>query len=152
MPHRILFVCHGNICRSTMAEYVMRYLVQQAGLSSKIHADSAAATRDAIGWGVHPKTQAVLAKHGIPCGGHRSRLMTRADYASYDLIIGMDRENRRDIMHILRSDPKRKVHSLLDWTVHPREIDDPWYTNDYDTTYEDVRRGCEALLAALNNY
>ena len=149
MPQKILFVCHGNICRSTMAEYVMRHLVRQAGLSDSIRADSAAATRDAIGWGVHPKTQAVLAKHGIPCGGHRARLMTRADYASYDFIVGMDKENRRDMLRILRSDPMHKVHLLLDWTDSPREIDDPWYTDDYDATYEDVRRGCEALLAAL---
>ncbi len=149
MPTRILFVCHGNICRSTMAEYVMRHLVREAGLEGRIVADSAAATRDALGWGVHPGTQEVLRKHGIRCGGHRSTAMTRADYERYDLIVGMDRENRRDMMRILRRDPEHKVRLLLDWTDEPREIDDPWYTNDYDTTYADVRRGCEALLAAI---
>ncbi|MBR3225392.1 MAG: low molecular weight phosphotyrosine protein phosphatase [Atopobiaceae bacterium] len=148
---RILFVCHGNICRSTMAEYVMRHLVREAGLEGAIVADSAAATRDALGWGVHPGTQEVLRKHGVSCGGHRSRAMTRADYGRYDLIVGMDEENRRDMLRILGSDPKGKVRLLLDWTARPREIDDPWYTDDYDTTYDDVRRGCEALLAALRD-
>lgn len=149
MKTRILFVCHGNICRSTMAEYVMRHLVCEAGLEDRVVADSAAATRDALGWGVHEGTRRVLQKHGIHCGGHRSRAMTRADYDRYDLIVGMDEENRRDMMRILRRDPEHKVHLLLDWTDAPREIDDPWYTCDYDTTYADVRCGCEALLGAI---
>ena len=127
----------------------MRHLVREAGLEQQIIADSAAATRDALGWGVHRKTQAVLKKHGIPCGGHRATLLTPADYQKYDLIVGMDHENRYDIMHILRKDPQRKVHLLLDWTDHPRQIEDPWYTDDYDTTFSDVLLGCKALLAAL---
>ena len=149
MPIRILFVCHGNICRSTMAEYVMRHLVREAGLEDAIVADSAAATTDAMGWGVHQGTRAVLRKHRIRCGGHRATPMTRVDYGRYDLIVGMDEENRRDMMRILGGDPQHKVHLLLDWTDAPREIDDPWYTCDYDATYADVRLGCEALLAAL---
>lgn len=149
MAKRVLFVCHGNICRSTMAEYVMRHLVSEAGLANLILVDSAAATRDALGWGVHPKTRAVLTRHNIACGDHRATPMSRADYARYDLIVGMDEENRRDMLRILGGDPQHKVHLLLDWTDSPREIDDPWYTDDYDTTYADVRRGCEALLAAL---
>lgn len=132
-----------------MAEYVMRHLVREAGLEHRIVADSAAATRDALGWGVHRKTQAVLKKHGIPCGGHRATLFTPADYQKYDLIVGMDHENRYDIMHILRKDPQHKVHLLLDWTDHPRQIEDPWYTDDYDTTFSDVLLGCKALLASL---
>lgn len=149
MPTRILFVCHGNICRSTMAEYVMRHLVREAGLDHEFVVDSAAATHDALGWGVHPKTRAVLERHGIPCGNHRATPLTRADYNAYDLIIGMDEENRSDMRWILGRDPQHKVHLMLDWTDHPREVDDPWYTDDYDTTYADIRRGCEALLAAL---
>lgn len=146
---RILFVCHGNICRSTMAEYVMRHLVHQAGLEDAIAADSAAATRDALGWGVHPKTQRVLRMHNIACGNHRATLMKRGDYATYDLIVGMDEENRRDMLRILRGDPQHKVHLLLDWTQEPRDVADPWYTDDYDTTFADVYTGCVALLAAI---
>ena len=165
---RILMICHGNICRSTMAEYVMRHLVAQAGCADAIQVDSAAATNDAEGWGVHRGTQKVLAAHGIPCGNHRATPMTRADYQHYDLLIGMDDENLQDIYAILagkthggwswhvqrvadpaQADPAGKVHLLLDWTDHPREIDDPWYTGDFETTYEDVRAGCEALLAHL---
>lgn len=149
MCYRILFVCHGNICRSTMAEYVMRHLVREARLEDKVYADSAAATRDALGWGVHWGTSEVLARHGIACGGHRSRALTRADYKTYDLIVGMDEENRRDIMRILGSDPAGKVHLLLDWTDQPREVADPWYTDDFDTTFADVWMGCKALLRAV---
>ena len=161
MCYRILFVCHGNICRSTMAEYVMRHLVREARLEDKVYADSAAATRDALGWGVHWGTSEVLARHGIACGGHRSRALTRADYKTYDLIVGMDEENRSDILHILgggrrrgwrwqpmsaaelaKADPEGTVHLLLDWTDQPREVADPWYTDDFDTTFADVWMGC----------
>ncbi len=151
MPYRILFICHGNICRSTMAEYVMRHLVREVGLEGQIVANSAAATRDALGWGVHEGTREVLRRHGIHCGGHRSTPMTRADYGRYDLIVGMDEENRHDMMRILGSDPEGKVRLLLDWTNEPRDVADPWYTDDFDTTYADVRRGCEALLADITS-
>lgn len=165
---RILMVCHGNICRSTMAEYVMRHLVSERGLSSRILVDSAAATRDAEGWPVHRSTQEVLHRHGIPCGDHHAWQMSQADYDLYDLICGMDEENLADIYHILdgrmrrgwhwkpmtdadiaNADPAGKVHLLLDWSTHPRAIADPWYTDDYDTTYRDVLEGCESLLAHL---
>lgn len=149
MCYRILFVCHGNICRSTMAEYVMRHLVREARLEDKVYADSAAATRDALGWGVHWGTSEVLARHGIACGGHRSRALTHADYKTYDLIVGMDEENRRDIMRILGADPAGKVHLLLDWTDQPREVADPWYTDDFDATFADVWMGCKALLRTV---
>ena len=142
MPTRILFVCHGNICRSTMAEYVLRHLVCEAGLGGQIVADSAAATRDALGWGVHPGTSEVLRKHGIRCGGHRATPMTRSDYDRYDLIVGMDEENRRDMLRILGRDRDHKVHLLLDWTDEPREIADPWYTDDYDTSLTPTSMCC----------
>lgn len=149
MCYRILFMCHGNICRSTMAEYVMRHLVREAKLEDVVRADSAAATRDALGWGVHRGTSEVLARHGIACGGHRSRPLTRADYDAYDLIVGMDEENRHDMMRILGTDPAGKVHLLLDWTNQPREVADPWYTDDFDTTFDDVWLGCNELLKAI---
>lgn len=165
---RILMVCHGNICRSTMAEYVMRHLVEQRGLSSRILVDSAAATRDAEGWTVHRGTREVLRQHNVPCGDHRAWVMSKSDYDRYDLICGMDEENLADIYHILggrarrgwrwqpmsssemaASDPDGKVHLLLDWSDHPRAIADPWYTDDFEATYRDVLEGCESLLAHL---
>lgn len=165
---RILMVCHGNICRSTMAEYVMRHLVARAGCAGHIAVDSAAATHDALGWGVHRGTQEVLRAHGVPCGNHRARPMTAEDYERYDLIVGMDEENLQDMYAILagvdsqgwswhgravadpqEADPEGKVHLLLDWTAAPRDVDDPWYTGDFETTYRDVHAGCEALLSHL---
>ena len=167
-PVRILMVCHGNICRSTMAEYVMRHLVEQRGLSEEVLVDSAATSREALGCLPHGGTRRVLARHGIPCGSHRSRQMTKGDYARYDLICGMDQENLAGMYRILagetghgwswapvsaafarRADPAGKVHLLLDWTARPRDIADPWYTDDFDATYRDVVAGCEALLAHL---
>ena len=165
---RILFVCHGNICRSTMAEYVMCELVRRRGLDDHIHADSAATSREEIGNGVHPGTRRELREQGIPCGNHRARQMTAEDYGRYDLIIGMDQENLAGMYRLLagetgygwswdpvskdyarRADPDGKVHLLLDWSAHPRAIADPWYTGDFDATYRDVLEGCQSLLDAL---
>lgn len=146
---RILMVCLGNICRSPMAEYVLRHLITQAGLSERVTVDSAATSRYQIGEGPHRGTRRVLAAHDIPCGGHRARQLTRNDYDRYDLIIGMDEQNRYDILHILRRDPKHKVRLLLDWSGYPRDIADPWYTGDFETTYADVLEGCQTLLADI---
>ena len=140
-------VCLGNICRSPMAEYVLRHLAREAGMENDVQVDSAATSRYQIGDTPHRGTRRVLAAHGIPCGEHRARQMTRADYDHYDLIIGMDDENRSDILRIVGHDRSHKVRTLLDWTDHPRAIADPWYTGDFETTYADVREGCEALLA-----
>lgn len=148
---RILMVCLGNICRSTMAEYVMRHLVRREGMDGVVVVDSAATSRYQIGDTPHPGTRRVLAAHGIPCGEHRARQMTRRDYDRYDLIVGMDEENRSDILHIVRHDPEGKVHLLLDWSERPRDIADPWYTGDFETTYADVLEGCETLLAHLRD-
>ena len=162
---KVLFVCHGNICRSTMAEYVMRHLVAERGLGDAITCDSAATSTEEIGNPVHPGTQRVLAKHGVPCGNHRSRQMTRRDYDRYDLIVGMDANNWGNMVRLLagsrwgwgdpsedevrRADPDGKLHLLLDWSDHPRDIADPWYTHDFETTYADVDEGCRTLLDAL---
>lgn len=144
---RILMVCLGNICRSPMAEYVLRHLAARASVGDQVMVDSAATSRYQIGETPHHGTRRVLAAHGISCGDHRARQLTRADYERYDLIIGMDDENRYDIMRILRKDPKGKVHLLLDWSPAPRAIADPWYTGDFQTTYDDVLEGCSTLLA-----
>lgn len=148
---RILMICLGNICRSPMAEYVMRDLVSRAGQSGRIHVDSAATSRYQIGETPHPGARRTLERHGIRCGNHRARQIRRADYERYDLLVGMDDENRRDILRIVGGDPKGKVRTLLDWTDEPRAIADPWYTGDFETAFADMQRGCEALLLALTN-
>ena len=161
-----LFVCLGNICRSTMAEYVMRHLVRERGLEGQIIADSAGTSTEELGNPVHPGTQRVLAAHGIACGNHWARQMTRADYRKYDLLIGMDEGNLSSMVRLLaggsgwswrpvsegerrKADPEGKLYLLLDWTDDPRDIADPWYTHDFDTTFADVMCGCQALLDAL---
>lgn len=163
---RILFVCLGNICRSTMAEYVMRHLAEQRGLADLVLADSAGTSTEELGNPVHPGTQHVLARHGVPCGSHRARQMTKADYARYDLLVGMDDDNVASMLRLLAgrggwgwgrlsaeevaaADPEGKVRKLLDWSDRPRDIADPWYTHDFDTAYADVLEGCQALLDAI---
>ena len=144
---RVLFVCHGNICRSTMAQYVMQHLVDLAGLTDSFYIDSAATSREEIGNPPHYGTRRKLKEVGIPCGDHRARQMRRDEYNDFDYIIGMDTWNLRNIMRILGSDPDGKVSKLLDFTGRMDEdIADPWYTGDFDATYRDVKEGCEALL------
>lgn len=148
---KILFICHGNICRSTMSEYVMKYLVSEAGLSDQFYIDSAATSREEIGNPVHPGTQRKLREVGIPCGDHRARQMTRRDYEEFDYLIGMDSWNMRNINRIIgNGDSDGKVNRLLDFTDRVGEdIADPWYTGDFDVTYRDVREGCEGLLSHI---
>lgn len=149
---KVLFICHGNICRSTMSEYVMKYLTDQAGVASEFYIDSAATSREEIGNGVHHGTRQKLKEVGIPCGNHRARQMMRRDYEEFDYIIGMDAWNIRNIMRIIGSDPEKKVSMLLDFTDRPgTEIADPWYTGNFDATYDDVLEGCTGLLEHLKN-
>lgn len=145
---RILFICHGNICRSTMAEYVMKDLVARAGLSSSFYIDSAATSREEIGNPVHHGTRHKLKEVGIPCGDHRARQMSASEYDEFDYIIGMDSWNIRNINRIIgNNDPDAKVSKLLDFTDRRgADIADPWYTGNFDVTYTDVKEGCEALL------
>ena len=145
----ILFVCHGNICRSTMAEYVMKHLVKQAGAEGEFFIDSAATSTEEIGNGVHHGTRRKLAREGIPCDDHRARQVTWADYGRFDYIIGMDEANRRNLLRMLKNDPEGKVSLLLDYTLRPGAIADPWYTGDFDATYRDVLEGCTGLLNLL---
>ncbi len=146
---KILFVCHGNICRSTMAEYVMKHLVKQAGMEGEVFIDSAATSTEEIGSPVHHGTRRKLAQEGIPCGDHRARQVIWEDYERFDRIIGMDEANRRNLCRMLKGDPKGKVSLLLDYTVRPGAIADPWYTGDFDATYRDVLEGCRGLLDEL---
>lgn len=146
---RILFVCHGNICRSTMAQFVMEELVRLAGRESEFLVDSAATSSEELGNPPHRGTVAKLRAEGVPVGRHRARRVTRDEYAGWDHIIYMDAENARGLSRILGGDPDGKVSRLLDWTSRPGDVADPWYTGDFDATYRDVLEGCEALLAAL---
>lgn len=146
---KILFVCHGNICRSTMAEFVMKELVRQAGLSAEVFAASAACRRDEIGSDTHPGTKAKLREKGVPFTTRAAVQITRADYDQYDYIVAMDEENLRDIPRITGPDSAHKVCLLLELAGERREVADPWYTGNFDRTYDDVLRGCEALLAKI---
>ena len=144
-PTGVLFVCHGNICRSTMAESVLTDLVNRRGLSEKFRISSAATHPDELGNPPHYGTREKLRQEGIPLVPHRARLLTRADGEAYDHIIGMDEENARHMRRIL-GDCKAKVCLLLDFTAAPRAIADPWYTSNFDETFDDVTEGCAALL------
>ena len=147
---RVLFVCHGNICRSPMAEFVMKDLVEKQGLASDFYiASSATSTEEiwnGIGNPVYPPAKAELAKHGISCDGKRAVQLKKEDYDKYDLFIGMDSANIRNMMRIFGSDPKGKVHKLLEYTGSSADIADPWYSGDFTTTYKDIVSGCEAFL------
>lgn len=143
---RILFICHGNICRSPMAEFVMKGLVKKAGLEAQFHIESAATSTEEIGNPVYPPIRRKLAEHGISCGGKTARQLTNADYDQFDLLIGMDRANLRNMHRICGGDFAGKLHLLMDYTDHPRDIADPWYTDDFETTWQDVLAGCRGLL------
>lgn len=141
----ILFVCHGNICRSPMAECVMKNLVKKAGRASEFFIDSAATSREEIGNPIHRGTKLKLYEMGVAPIDHFAVQMTRSDYAEYDLIIAMDHHNLRNIRHIIHEDPEGKVRLLLP----DRDIADPWYTGNFDETYADVLEGCKALLEQI---
>ena len=146
---RILFVCHGNICRSPMAEFVMKDLVRKAGLDASFEIASAATTTEEIGNPVYPPARAMLALHGISCAGKTARKIRLLDYEDFDHIIGMDDENLYDLRDFFAPDADGKVSLLLDWTGSPRNVADPWYTRNFEDTYRDVVEGCSALLAKL---
>ena len=146
---KVLFICHGNICRSPMAEFVMKDLVQKAGLESQFHIESAATSREEIGNPVYPSARRKLAEHGISCEDHAARQLTNQDYEEYDLLIGMDQANLRNMYRICGGDFADKMHLLMDFTDRPGEVADPWYTDDFDTTWRDVEEGCWGLLQKI---
>ena len=146
---KILFVCHGNICRSTMAEFVMKELVRQAGREQEILVESKACRTDEIGSDTHPGTKAALREHGIPYSRHQARQIQRADYEAFDYIIAMDEENMRDLRRLTGGDTRHKCKLLLSFAGENREVADPWYTGNFEVTYQDVMKGCQALLASL---
>ena len=146
---RILFVCLGNICRSPMAEFVFRDMAEKRGMAGQTAAASAATSSYEAGNPVYPPAAALLRRQGLDPAGKRSVPLTQADGAAYDHIIGMDAANLRDIRRILGPGARARVSRLLDWTARPGDVADPWYTGDFETTWNDVSAGCEALLNAL---
>ena len=146
---KILFVCHGNICRSPMAEFVMKDLVRKAGLENRFVIDSKAARRDELGNDTHYGTRAKLRQMGIPFAKRRATLLDRSDYDAYDYLIGMDEENMRDMLRLFGGDPNGKIYKLLRFADEDRDVADPWYTGNFDETYEDVLKGCTALLRMI---
>ena len=146
---KILFICHGNICRSTMAESVMTHLINENNLQSTISVDSAATSTEEIGNPPHHGTVRKLKEVGIPVVPHRARQMKKQDYAEYDYLIGMDDWNIRNMNRIAGGDPEHKIRKLLEFAGSTRDIADPWYTGNFDATYADVREGCEAMLVKL---
>ena len=146
---RVLFVCHGNICRSPMAEFMMRDLVEKAGMAERFEIASAATSTEEIGNPVYPPARRKLAEHGIGCAGHAARQLRRQDYDRWDYLVGMDSANLRNMARICGGDRAGKFRLLLDFTDRPGDVADPWYTGDFDAAWRDVLAGCRGLLAQL---
>ncbi len=148
---KILFVCHGNICRSAAAEMVLLQMAEEAGVSSRFSVSSAATTREEIGNDLYPPMRRALRAAGYICHPHAARQMIRSDYGKWDYLIGMDEENLADMRRICGGDPDGRMSMLLDWAGKPgREIDDPWYTRDFDGALRQIEEGCRALLSHLS--
>ena len=147
---KILFVCHGNICRSPMAEFVMKDLVNKKGMADQFEIASAATSTEEIGNPVYPPAKRKLKEHGISCEGKTARQMTKADYTYYNYIIAMDRFNLKNMTKFVGNDPDNKVSLLMDFTSQPKDVADPWYTGDFDATWDDVYEGCVGILKKLN--
>lgn len=146
---KILFVCLGNICRSPMAEFVMKDLVRQMGIERQFEIASAATSREEVGNPVYPPARRKLAEHGISCDGKTSRQITIDDYRYYDYIVAMDHSNLRNLKKMLGEDVDNKISLLMDYTTRPADVADPWYTGDFDATWNDVIEGCKGLISTL---
>lgn len=153
MTKKILFICHGNICRSPMAEFITKKIVKDLGKENEYEIASAATTEDAIingiGHDIDVRSQRVMNEHGIPFNHRQARKMVKSDYEKYDYIIGMDEENFFDMNHISAGDPDRKEYKLLSFAGSMMDVDDPWYTGDFEAAYQEIYRGCEALIKKI---
>lgn len=145
----IMFVCHGNICRSPMAEFVLKYMVAKRGIAQDFHIESSATSREEIGNDIHYGTRNKLTEIGVPLSPRAAFQITKAHYEQYDYILCMDSHNVKNLTRIISHDPRNKVRRLLDFSNNPRDIADPWYTGNFDITYNDIVEGCEAFLDCL---
>ena len=150
---KIMFVCHGNICRSPMAEFIFKDMISKRGLSNSFSVSSSATSTEEI-WGdvgnpVYPPARDELAKHGISCAGKRAVQLKKSDYNKYDYFLVMDSMNLRNTLRIFGADPENKVHKLMDFTERPGDVSDPWYSRRFDVAFRDISEGCEALLHRL---
>ena len=150
---KIMFVCHGNICRSPMAEFILKKMVAERGLEAEFEIRSSATSTEeiwnGIGNPVYPPAKAELSKHGITCDGKRAVQLQKSDYDKYDLFVGMDSANIRNMHAILGGDPEGKIHKLMDYTSRPGDVADPWYSDRFDIAYRDIFEGCAGLLETL---
>ena len=146
---KILFICYGNICRSPMAEFIMKDFVKKAGMEVQFHIESAATSTEEIGNPVYPLARRKLAEHHIDCAGKTARQLRKDDYERFDFLIGMDHGNFRDMQRICGGDPMGKIHLLMDFTDHHGDVADPWYTRDFETTWNDIVSGCKGFFQQL---
>ena len=146
---RVLFICHGNICRSAMAEVMFNNMIKDEGLEALIECDSAATSREEIGNTMYPPAVRELAKHGMRPNGHRARQIVKSDYDDYDYLIGMDGENLRNMQRMWPNDEKEKIHLVMEYTDCSRAVADPWYTGNFTSTYNDLCEGLKGLLEKL---
>ncbi|MBQ6897054.1 MAG: low molecular weight phosphotyrosine protein phosphatase [Oscillospiraceae bacterium] len=153
---KVLFICHGNICRSPMAEFIFKDMVAKRGMTDDFHIESCATSTEEIWNGVgnpvYPPAKRELAKHGISCDGKRARQVTKADYDKFDYLICMDNNNLRNIKWIIPSDPQNKISKLMNFAGSDADVADPWYTGDFETTYRDIVEGCEGFITFLRNH
>ena len=146
---KILFVCYGNICRSTMAEFVMKDLVEKKGCGDDFYIQSAGTSTEELGNPVHRGTRQILDRIGIDYSQKRARQIVKEDYVNFDYIIGMDQMNKRDMLRFFGGDPEGKISLLLDYTSSPRDVADPWWTHNFEVTFDDVKRGINGLFKAI---
>ena len=148
-PIKILFVCHGNICRSPMAEFVMKDLVAKNFRQNDFSIASAATSTEELGNPVYPPARRIMAQHGLDCHGKYARQITAADYSNYDYLIGMDNRNIANMKRFFGGDPENKISLLLNWAGIDREVADPWYSGDFEATWDDITTGCSAVLEQM---